>query len=109
MQNPYEQLENPDVLLHLAWRDGFVHYSDAHIEDIPLHFEFIKKMAEASINKICVMGSMHEIGFYEGSIDENTPTNPESYYGVGKNTLRDLTQILVKKNGNKLNKMRILR
>ncbi|MFR3431567.1 MAG: hypothetical protein ACLTTH_16475 [Holdemanella porci] len=33
--NPYEYFENPDVLLHLAWRDGFVHTSPFHIQDLP--------------------------------------------------------------------------
>ena len=34
------------------------------------------------------MGTMHEIGFYEGKIDENTPCNPLSQYGIAKNALR---------------------
>ncbi len=35
VENPYMCLGKPDVLLHMAWRDGFVHYSDAHIDDLP--------------------------------------------------------------------------
>lgn len=34
------------------------------------------------------MGTMHEIGYWEGSIDENTPCNPASLYGIAKNSLR---------------------
>ena len=34
------------------------------------------------------MGTLHEIGFYEGKIDENTPCNPLSQYGIAKNALR---------------------
>lgn len=98
IENPYEYFGKPDVLLHLAWRDGFVHYSDAHIDDLPKHFAFIKHFAEAGCKHIAVMGSMHEIGFFEGSINENTPCNPTTLYGIGKNTLRQLTQILCKKN-----------
>ena len=30
------------------------------------------------------MGSMHEIGYWEGAIDENTPCNPMSMYGIAK-------------------------
>lgn len=30
------------VLLHLAWRDGFVHYSDAHIDDLSKHYRFMR-------------------------------------------------------------------
>ena len=28
VENTYQFFGEPDVLLHLAWRDGFVHYSD---------------------------------------------------------------------------------
>ena len=66
IENPYEYFCKPDVLLHLAWRDGFVHYSNAHIDDLPKHFAFIKGMAEAGCKQIAAMGSMHEIGFFEG-------------------------------------------
>ena len=37
-----------------------------------------------------VMGSMHEVGYWEGAIDEHTPTNPKSLYGIAKNTLRQI-------------------
>ena len=96
IDNPYDYFERPDALLHLAWRDGFVHYSDAHIDDLPKHFKFIKNMAEAGVKQIAVMGSMHEIGIFEGSIKENTPCHPTTPYGIGKNALRDLTQMVCK-------------
>lgn len=94
IENPFEYFGNPDILLHLAWRDGFIHYSNAHIEDLPKHYNFIKRMVEANIKKISVMGSMHEVGFFEGSIKEDTPCHPITPYGIGKNALRDLTQML---------------
>ncbi|PHU34374.1 NAD-dependent epimerase/dehydratase family protein [Pseudobutyrivibrio ruminis] len=96
IDNPYEFFGKPDVLLHLAWRDGFVHYSDAHIEDLPKHYEFIKTFAESNVKKLAVMGSMHEIGFFEGSINEDTPCNPTTPYGIAKNALRQLTEMLCK-------------
>lgn len=98
IETPFHFFEEPDVLLHLAWRDGFIHYSDAHIDDIPKHYNFIKTMAENGVKKISVMGSMHEIGFFEGSINETTPCHPTTPYGIGKNALRDLTQMLCKQN-----------
>ena len=98
IENPYEYYGKPDVLLHLAWRDGFVHYSDSHVDDLPNHFRFIKKMAESGIKQIAVMGSMHEIGFYEGSINESTPCHPTTPYGISKNALRELTQMICKQN-----------
>lgn len=98
IDNPYDYFGKPDVLLHLAWRDGFVHYSDAHINDLPNHYGFIKKFAESGVKIIAVMGSMHEIGFYEGSIKEDTPCNPITPYGISKNALRELCKMLCAQN-----------
>ena len=99
IENPYAYFEKPEVLLHMAWRDGFAHYSDAHIQDLPLHYSFIRKMTEGGVKKVAVMGSMHEVGFYEGCIKEDTPCHPVTPYGIGKNALRDLTEMLTKKSG----------
>ncbi len=92
VEQPYEFFGKPDVLLHLAWRDGFIHNSDAHIDDLPKHKRFIKAFIDGGIKRLCSMGSMHEIGFYEGSIDENTPCNPQSQYGIAKNALRAICE-----------------
>lgn len=97
VEDPYTYYGKPDALLHLAWRDGFVHYSDAHVKDLPQHYEFIKKMVTSGLKHIAVMGSMHEIGFFEGSINESTPCWPITPYGIAKNALRELTAMLAKK------------
>ena len=94
--DPYEYFGEPEIVLHLAWRDGFVHYSDAHIEDLPKHYVFIKALAQSEVKTIAVMGSMHEIGFFEGSIKEDTPCNPTTPYGISKNALRELTAMFCK-------------
>ena len=96
IDQPYTFFNEPDVLVHLAWRDGFVHYSDAHIADLSNHYTFIKKMADSPVKTISVMGSMHEVGFYEGSIKEDTPCNPVTPYGISKNALRELTAMVCK-------------
>lgn len=92
----FEKVGKPDVCIHLAWRDGFVHGSDNHILDLPKHYMFIKNMLAGGLKRIAVMGSMHEIGYWEGEIGPDTPTNPESRYGVAKDTLRNLTRQLCK-------------
>ena len=98
IEDPYNFFGQPDVLLHLAWRDGFVHYSDAHIDDLPKHYSFIKSFAESGCKHISVMGRMHEIGFFEGSVNETTPCHPTTPYGIGKNALRDLTKMVCAQN-----------
>ena len=98
IDNPYEYFGKPDVVLHLAWRDGFVHYSDSHIEDLPKHYKFLNHLIGSGIKRVSVLGSMHEIGFYEGCINENTPCNPITPYGISKNALRNLVKISAEKN-----------
>ena len=101
VEDPYHYFGEPDVLLHLAWRDGFVHYSDAHLNDLPGHYEFLKKFSGSDVKMIAAMGSMHEIGFFEGSIKEDTPCRPITPYGISKNALRMLTEMLCSQNNKK--------
>lgn len=99
LEDPYTYFGEPDILLHMAWRNGFVHNCPTHIQDLPNHFLFLKRIAESGIKQIAVIGTMHEVGFFEGSIKENTPTNPESFYGIAKDALRNMTRLLCKENG----------
>ncbi len=92
LEDPYYFFGRPDVVLHMAWRDGFVHESVNHIKDLPNHMSFLTKLIESGIGKVAVMGSMHEVGFFEGSINENTPCNPQSLYGISKNALRRIVE-----------------
>ncbi len=94
--NIYDNLGRPDVCLHLAWKNGFIHNADSHMEDLSNHYIFIKKMVDSGLKHITVMGSMHEIGYWQGAVDENTPTNPLSLYGIAKNSLRQSIWSIVK-------------
>lgn len=84
----YEQLGRPDVLIHLAWKHGFIHNSSAHMEELSKHVVFLNHMIDAGIWSVSVMGSMHEVGYWEGAIRADTPCNPLSQYGISKNALR---------------------
>lgn len=84
----YKELDEPDVLIHLAWRNGFVHNDLSHLEDLPKHYAFLKNMISSPLKYLSVLGTMHEVGYYEGKIDENTVTNPRTLYGIAKNSLR---------------------
>lgn len=84
----FEELGSPDVCLHMAWKDGFVHNSDAHMECLSSHYRFVRDMVKGGLKQIAVMGTMHEVGYHEGAIDENTPCNPISQYAIAKDALR---------------------
>lgn len=95
----YERLNKPEICLHLAWQEGFNHNSTSHILNLPKHFMFVQKLLDGGLKQIAIMGSMHEIGYWEGKVNENTPTNPISYYGIAKNSLRQAVQVLTKEKG----------
>ena len=95
-ENIYEELGKPDVCIHLAWKDGFSHKSHAHMGNLSGHYEFIKNMLAGGLPQIVIMGSMHEVGYWEGAVTEDTPTNPLSYYGIAKNALREAARELCK-------------
>jgi len=96
VESPFEYFGKPDAVLHLAWHDGFVHYSESHLGDLSKHYNFLKSLIDSGIRKVAVMGSMHEIGFFEGSVNEETPCWPISLYGISKNALREAVQPLAK-------------
>lgn len=98
----YNKLGRPDACIHMAWKDGFNHASDAHMGMLSKHYAFIKNMIDGGVKYLSVMGTMHEIGYYEGCVDENTPTNPLSMYGIAKNALREASLLLADKSATAL-------
>lgn len=94
--NIFEALQKPDVLLHLAWRDGFRHNSPEHMKNLSHHYDFLRSYINSGGKNVAVMGSMHEVGYWEGAIDEQTPCDPLSQYGVAKNALRQSMMLLTK-------------
>ena len=43
-ENIFTEMGSPDVCLHMAWRAGFIHNSEKHIEDLDSHYKFISNM-----------------------------------------------------------------
>ncbi len=92
----YTLAGRPDRLIHLAWRNGFQHNAPNHIGDLPLHISFLENIINAGVKSVTVMGSMHEVGYFEGAIPVDAPTNPQSLYGIAKNALRQAVELLTK-------------
>lgn len=95
--NLYKCFNEPDICIHLAWRDGFVHNSDKHMLDLSSHYSFLENLVSNGLKSLTIMGTMHEVGYWEGAIDENTPCNPTNLYGVSKNALKKAIEILCQK------------
>ncbi|WP_028050360.1 NAD(P)-dependent oxidoreductase [Cellulomonas sp. URHD0024] len=83
----------PDVVVHLAWEAGFVHNHPAHMERLSDHYRFLAGLSELGVRRIVALGTMHEVGYHEGPIDESTPTRPTTLYGVAKDALRRAMEI----------------
>lgn len=96
--NIFQQLGSPDVCLHMAWRNGFVHNADTQIGDLSAHYTFLTRLINDGLQQLAVMGTMHEIGYWEGAIDETTPCNPLSMYGIAKDALRRSMMLYCKNN-----------
>ncbi len=87
-ENIFLKLGSPDICIHMAWRNGFSHSSDSQMGDLSSHYLFLTKIIKDGLRHLSVMGTMHEVGYWEGPIDENTPCNPLSMYGIAKDSLR---------------------
>ncbi len=94
----YSLLGKPDVCIHFAWRDGFVHNSPKQMYDLSLHYAFLTNLISHGLKQLAVMGTMHEVGYHVGKIDENTPCNPQSLYAIAKNALRQSLMLYCKQN-----------
>ena len=79
------------AVIHLAWQDGFVHNAPSHMTNLSAHYRFLVGLADAGVARIAALGTMHEVGFWEGAVTSDTPTNPASLYGIAKDALRRAT------------------
>lgn len=86
--NVFEQLGSPDVCLHMAWRNGFIHNAPTQMEDLSAHYKFLTGIIDGGLKQLAIIGTMHEVGYWQGAIDEKTPCNPISMYGIAKDALR---------------------
>ncbi|MBG6055359.1 dTDP-6-deoxy-L-talose 4-dehydrogenase (NAD+) [Salinibacterium sp. CAN_S4] len=77
-----------DSVVHLAWQDGFSHNASSHMAQLSNHFTFLDRLVTWGVARVSVLGTMHEVGYWEGAIDADTPTNPTTLYGIAKDALR---------------------
>jgi nucleoside-diphosphate-sugar epimerase len=88
-------IEEIAAVIHLAWQDGFVHNAPSHMTNLSAHYRFLVRLADAGVPRIAALGTMHEVGFWEGAVTADTPTNPASLYGIAKDALRRSTVLTI--------------
>ena len=88
-RNLFERLEQPDVLLHLAW-DGLHNYHSLHHyeQELPRHYAFLKMLIEDGLKSIVVSGTCFEYGLQSGPLSEDLYSRPNNPYGFAKDILR---------------------
>lgn len=91
----FEQMGQPDVLIHLAW-DGLPNYKSLHHfeTELPRQYHFLKAMVEAGLPSLLVTGTCFEYGMQSGALSAAMPTNPTNPYGYAKDALRQQLEFL---------------
>ena len=88
-ENWFDYLDQPDVLLHLAWGGLPSYLDDYHVEvELPIQSKFLSKVVASGLPKLVVAGTCYEYGLATGALSESQETNPNTPYGVAKNHLR---------------------
>lgn len=86
----------PEICIHLAWRNGFDHNNISHIIDLPSHFTFLKNLADHGTEQFAVAGSFREYESVNGMADESAPVTPSSFYTLAKGALKNGLEIYFK-------------
>lgn len=92
----YVKMGRPDICVYLAWQDGFDHNAESHMENLYLHFRFIKNLIDAGTTHFVVAGSFREYGTFAGKADENLDMPACNYYVLAKKTLHNAIDIYIK-------------
>ncbi|MDR2705500.1 MAG: NAD(P)-dependent oxidoreductase [Planctomycetaceae bacterium] len=94
----YELFGKPETIIHLAWQ-GLPNYNELfHIErNLWTSYNFLKQMIESGTKNINVIGTCFEYGLQEGCLSEDLSAEPNTIYGIAKNTLRLFLEQLQKK------------
>ena len=80
----------PDIYVNLACKDVAVHNSLWHINSIPLVLDLFKSFIDNGTKRVITVGSMHDVGYFEGMVTEDVIPNPTTFYGISKDTIRRL-------------------
>lgn len=87
--NWFDYLEQPDTMIHLAWK-GLPNYNELfHVEENFLkNYSFIKNMIMNGLKKVVVTGTCSEYGLQSGALMEDLVTKPNNAYAIAKDNLR---------------------
>lgn len=94
-ENTYKLFHSPDIMLHMAWEGLSDYKSSALVEKtLVAHSAFLRNIIDKGLKNLAVTGTCLEYGLKEGCLNEETPTEPVTNYGIAKDTLRKFLQQL---------------
>jgi dTDP-6-deoxy-L-talose 4-dehydrogenase (NAD+) len=89
--------DNPSTVLHLAWQNLDNFKSIKHLEDnLMQHYNFLKSLVLGGVKKIIVVGTCLEYGIQNGELPEDYECKPITAYGMSKDYLRKMLEMLKK-------------
>jgi nucleoside-diphosphate-sugar epimerase len=85
----FDLMNQPDVLIHLAW-GGLPNYNSLHHfeGELPAQYRFLKALVESGLKSLVAAGTCFEYGMKSGPLSEDLETRPNNPYGFAKDTLR---------------------
>lgn len=91
----FAALQQPDVLLHLAW-DGLPNYRSLHHfeTELPRQYRFLGNAIQNGLPALVTVGTCFEYGLQSGPLAASLETRPANPYGFAKDSLRKQLQYL---------------
>ena len=84
----FSVMQQPDVLIHLAWGGLPNYHSTSHLEqELPAHFRFIKSAVSSGLENVTVSGTCFEYGMQSGELSPDLHAQPVTAYGEAKASL----------------------
>lgn len=96
------KLEGYELFFHLAWMAPFGHDRDnltLQLDNVDSSLEAVKLAKELGCKAFIGAGSQAEYGRVEGKLSADTPTFPETGYGVAKLCAGQMTRLLASQLG----------
>jgi dTDP-6-deoxy-L-talose 4-dehydrogenase (NAD+) len=94
-ENMFQIFSEPDVVIHLAW-EGLPNYNDVTFceRNLLTNYRFLKNLLDYGLKSLTVIGTCQEYGLRNGCLSEDTSTEPDTSYGLAKDTLRKFLEQL---------------
>jgi nucleoside-diphosphate-sugar epimerase len=102
--------EKPTHLIHLAWyaEHGKFWDSELNVQWILASHRLVESFCKAGGSHILISGTCAEYDWKQGyCVEEITPTNPNTLYGIAKNSTRNLIELTCRRYNTKLSWARI--